>query len=240
MVKVAITQPNFLPWMGYFDMAMRVDIFVLLDDVQYIKREWMNRNKLHLQNEPYWQWLVVPVEKGEVGKLINQTRLLIDKSFRRKFDSKFLHAYGKAPYFDQYYPELKMLMENEYDSLAHLNVEIIRRIYKWLRLPCNFILSSSLEAEGSKSHKLFNICQKLNATHYLANNGSSGYIDPDLFTSNGIRFQYQNFDHPTYTGAYGNVQPTYLSIVDCLFFHGVYTADLIRSSHQDFKAHSVI
>ena len=228
MAFIAITQPNFLPWMGYFEMASRVDQFVMLDDVQFSKNDWINRNKIYSHNEPNWQWLTVPVAKGRLSKPINQTIPLVDERVYFKIEKTISSIYKKTEYFDNYFPELRQFLNTNYGSIADLNISLIKCIYKWLGIPDNIVLSSSLNVEGEKTVKLIEICKKLNAKSYLANNGSSSYIEEDLFRVNCINFQYQNFLHPSYSGFSGRMHPKYLSILDALFFYGPDTASMIN------------
>ena len=120
------------------------------------------------------------------------------------------------------------MLNTNHNSIGDLNVTLIKCIYKWLGIPDNIILSSSLNVEGEKTAKLIEICKKLNAKSYLANNGSSSYIEEDLFRMNFIDFQYQNFVHPSYIGFGGRIHPQYLSILDALFFYGPDTASIIN------------
>ena len=216
---VAICQPNFLPWLGYFEMAERADVFVMLDDVQYVRREWMNRNRIACPSEQGWQWIVVQLEKHARCTAINEVKPVRDGLWQQKVFKQLEYAYGKAPFFDQYYPSLQVLLSQPWENLAQLNIATIEWAYAALNMPLNLLRSSELGISGRKDTRLLAICEHFGASRYLANDGSKPYIDPEKFTKHGINFDFQSYRPPAYTVGQGRFCPA-LSIIDLLFWHG--------------------
>jgi hypothetical protein len=216
---VAICQPNFLPWLGYFEMGHRAHVYVMLDDAQYPRREWVNRNKILNSSPSGWMWLTVPLKKAPQTILINEVEVSDEASWASTMLKSLSHVYGRAPFFSLYYDELAGLLARPWQYLVDLNLELVRWFYGTLGIPDNLEMSSGLKVELTRDDKLVEICERLEATIYLANNGSKGYIDPSKFHRRGIGFVFQDYQHPTYTVNWYQFVP-YLSALDLLFWHG--------------------
>ena len=227
MTTVAIMQPTYLPWIGYFDLIDQSDIFVFLDSVQFDKRSWQQRNRIKSVNGELM--LTVPVlSKGKRDQKLRDVQ--IDSS--QKYSSKHLRTisnnYCKSKYFREYQTEFSNLYSLEYKYLADLNITLIKWLTKKLGMQVEFIRSSSLEASGKKVLLLVNICKKLGAHHYLSPYGSKTYIEENnLFLKNDIKLSYQDFRHPKYRQLWGEFIP-YLSIIDLVFNEGKRSLDIIR------------
>jgi len=219
-----------MPWIGYFDMADRVDIFVMLDDVQYIKSEWMNRNKIISNTVDGWQWINVPIQQKSQRQTIAEVSPMPDLIWKRKLCNKIQHNYSKTPYYDRYQPNIYNILHSPYENLADLNVALITNFLKELGLKNNLIRSSSLRISGKREQKLLNICKHLNAKAYLANNGSKSYLAEQIFQEEGIEFAYQDYIHPIYTNHRGEPQLKFLSILDLLFCQGPNSLDIIKKT----------
>ena len=166
MTVVAIHQPQFLPWLGYFDKLDRSDVFCLLDTVQYKKNEFQNRNRIKTADG--WQWLTVPVTYRfpqriyEVG--VNQT---VD--WQRKHLQALKTNYSKAPYFGTYIARFEEFYQQSYELLAEVNVACIRLLMDLLGLKSKVVLSSSLQVETEDpTLRLVEICQALDGDTYLS------------------------------------------------------------------------
>lgn len=233
MTKIAICQPHYLPWIGYFEMIDRVDAFVLLDDVQYISREWKNRNRIRRTAEGAdAKWLTVPVTKDSATRLIKDVRTSAHHDWAGYHRRSLQAVYGHTPR----YAEVEAILDEGLSSpppfLARLNESLVHAVCGYLGITTTIIRASELDTGGKKTAKLVSICERLGADSYLANNASAGYIEMSLFQSAGIALEYQNYDHPGYE-QHGPGSPlpflSHLSIVDLLCNHGAKGLDIIRS-----------
>lgn len=225
---ISIMQPTYLPWMGYFDLMDQVNIFVLLDSVQFEKRSWQQRNKI---KSPKGELLLtVPVlTKGKFDQKINQVKINKSKHFPKDHLKAIGYNYNKAKYFKKIYPELEKILNKSFNLLVDLNIELIVWLKNLLGIKTKIKKSSLLKTRGRKADLLINICKLLNANTYLSPIGSKAYLkDGQIFKANNIRLSYQQFNHPQYCQLYGKFIP-YLSILDLLFNKGSESLKVIRS-----------
>jgi hypothetical protein len=228
-MKCVIMQPTYLPWMGYFDLIYQSDIFVFLDDVQFTKQSWQQRNKIKTSNGE--KWLTVPVIQN-INQKINETKIDGKSNWKAKHIKSIKFNYSKSPYFDKYFKFFEEAYSLDWKYLADLNIHIIKWIAKQLDINKDFLRSSTINVKGKKTDFLVNMCKKLNADTYLSPLGSSVYIEKTLFEKEGIKLEYQNFEHPTYRQLYGKFIP-YLSVIDLLFNEGSNSPAIIRSGRRD-------
>jgi len=120
-----IHQPQYLPWLGYFDKIARSDIFILLDDVQFKKNDWQNRNKIHTPQG--WQWLTVPVIHN-FGQTIVETKIKNVSNWRQAHYKALVLNYSRAPFFNDYKDFFETLYEREWEYLADLNIYILEKL----------------------------------------------------------------------------------------------------------------
>jgi len=189
------------------------EVFIFLDDVQFKKNEWQNRNRIRTpQGE---QYLTVPV-LHKFPQTIRKT--LIDA--RQGWVKKHLHGlelnYGRAPFFKRYFDPLRDTLARTYTNLAELNVEVTLKLAGLLSLRCRTLLSSDLRADGAATERLINLCRKAGADTYLSGIGGKEYLDEEAFKRNGIQLRYQDFHSPVYPQAGEPFIPN-LSVVDLLF-----------------------
>lgn len=229
---VSICQPNFLPWLGYFEMGHRADIYVMLDDVQYIKGEWVNRNKILNPTNQGWQWITVPLKKRKLESLINEMEIQNQLRWGKKMFKTFQQIYSKAPYYDEHIQAIRDVLSTEWYMLVDLNVSIIRMLYRILGIENNLILSSDLAVKSRRTQKLADICERLGASIFLANNGSKPYVDPSKFHERNIGFVFQDYQHPEYCVQGYNFVP-YLSVIDLIFWHGPEALDIILKERKE-------
>ncbi|MDD5438834.1 MAG: WbqC family protein [Candidatus Omnitrophica bacterium] len=235
---VAICQPNFMPWLGYFEMAERADVFVMLDDVQYIDREWVNRNKILSATSQGWQWITVPLKKHKREILIKDAEIYNDESWNEVALKTIHHIYHKAPYYETYMPGIRDVLSKKWDRLAHLNIALIRALYAVLGIKDNLMLSSDIGVPEKKDDKLSGIASRLGATVYLANNGSKTYIDASKFHARNIGFVFQDYVHPEYSVKQYTFKP-YLSCIDLVFWHGPDSMAIITKGRKEHWESSI-
>lgn len=210
---VAIHQPQYLPWPGYFNKIIKCDIFVFLDDVQYKKNEWQNRNKIKTARGEIW--LTVPVHY-KFGQKINEVE--IDNSiFWAKDHIKTIKInYQKSPFFKDFFPVIEDLLSKKYTKLVEINVASVKSILEYLGIKKQIIMSSALKVETEKTDRLVDICKKLSATVYLSGIGAKGYLEEEKFKKENIKVEFQNFSISVYPQLYGGFISN-LSIIDMIF-----------------------
>ncbi len=221
----SIIQPHYLPWIGYFNLISRSDIFVFLDDVEFTIGEWKNRNKIRKNyNSDEAKWLTVPINKKDHFSLLKNCRIADEKNWREKHINSIIETYKKTTYFEYYFNDIKDIINNKkFNILSKLNIELINLICKFLSIRTKMILSSDLGCEGNKDQKPLNICKKLQSNRYLATNKSSDYLKYDEYKSQNILVEFQNYNHANYDQYFNNKKLNsikYLSIIDLLFNHG--------------------
>jgi hypothetical protein len=213
MTVVSAHQPNYLPWIGFFQKILKSDIFVILDHVEFSRRGFINRNRI--KGPKGAVWLTVPVI-SELHTPIFEVKIDNKQKWKRKHYNSIRLFYGKAPYFDEIFPYLSDVYEKEWDNMFELNLEIIKIIVEMLDIQTEFKKSSELNPKGKKMEMIIDICKKVGADIYYSGRGAKKYQDEDVFQKNGIKLVYQNFEHPVYPQRFGEFVP-YLSIVDMLF-----------------------
>jgi len=212
---VAIHQPNFIPWLGYFYKIAKADVFVLLDDVQYTKNSFINRNRIKTPQGKLW--LTIPViHSGQFGQLINEVKIQNPGRSLNKIIKSIESNYIKAPFFDEVFNIVETGLIQT-DNLAEINEAMIVEILGYLGVGTRIIRSSDLAInETNSSHRLVKICEVLGAKTYLSGFGSSNYQENEVFVKAGIKSEVYDFIHPEYTQLWGEFTHS-LSILDVLF-----------------------
>lgn len=221
---VAIHQPQYLPWLGYFGKIDKADIFVLLDDVQYKKNEWQNRNKIRTAKG--WQWITVPVRYRFKDK-INQVKIDSNRDWRGDHYKTLTTYYNKAPYFKNYEPFFKTAYTADWEYLIDINIHFIENLVKWLGITTKLVKASELKLKGQKTGRLVEICKSLEADTYLSGKGGREYLDLNQFEKEGIKVLFQDFNCPVYKQVYNDFEP-FMSVVDLLFNCGDKSLEVLR------------
>lgn len=228
---VAIQQPEHLPWLGFFDKMSRCDIFVLLDNVQFKKRYFENRNKIRTKDG--WHWVTVPViSKGRYTQLINQVEVDNTSHWMKKCWDSISLNYKKAPYFDRYKAFFEGIYVREWAMLVDLNVEIIKIIASILGIKTELIFASDLTTgENRGSDLIFEICNKLKATTYISGPDGENYLEINKFTKGGVEVKFHDYKHPAYKQLY---EPfiSHMSIIDLLFNYGDESSSILAKPQE--------
>ena len=230
MTKVAIMQPTYLPWSGYFGLIDIVDIFVIYDDVQFDKRSWQQRNLIKTQSGK--QYLTVPVKtKGKYLQEIKNVEVDLKKDFRKKHTKAIEINYSKSKYYADFKNIISEIYNQEFRNLLDLNETIIFVLTRVLGYKTKFIRSSLLDVKGKKEEKLVNVCKEISATNYISPLGSKNYLaEGKLFNKNNIGLNYYDFQHPFYPQIYGDFI-SHLSVLDMLLNIGAkQSSELISGS----------
>jgi len=216
MMRVAIHQPNFLPWIGYFYKMASCDLFIYLDDVQFTKNSYQNRVKI--KTPQGGQWLTLPVLQN-FGQLTNEVKINNKENWRDKHLRTLEMNYKKTPGFPAVYDLIKRVYEcQEWSVMSDLNIALIEEVATFIGLKTPRIKSSELAVSGSSTDRLVNLVKKFNGTTYLSGSGGSKYQEEALFTAQGIEVHYSDFIHPVYPQPWGEFIKG-ASIVDFLFNH---------------------
>lgn len=215
---VAIHQPNFFPWLGYFNKIARADVFIILDNVQFPKTggTWINRVQLAIQGAP--AWITVPINRAYHGtRLICEMEINNNIPWRKNLMKTIQSNYGRAPYFSSILPFITDLVDQASDSLSDFNINVIRKVMEKLGLEITkLVVSSDMAVEGSATQLLINLTRKAGGSAYLAGGGAGGYQEDELFSSQEVDLVYQNFQHPSYPQLNTPNFIPGLSIVDAL------------------------
>jgi hypothetical protein len=216
-VVVAIHQPNYIPWLGYFAKISRAHKFVFLDTVSYSHGGFTNRNAIKAPNGS--AWLTIPVLKSRrSGQLINEVETSDTRAWRAKQLATLKSNYGRAPFFKQVYPMLEHRYcdaANKGFALADFNIGLICAIADYLAIRVEYLRSSQLDVAGQKTDLLVDICRTIGATMYLAGSGGKAYQEDAKFEQAGIAPRYSSFAGQPYPQMFGEFASN-LSVVDAL------------------------
>ena len=226
--RVVVLQPSYLPWIGYFEQMALADQFVFLDDVQFTRRDWRNRNKIRTRDG--WAWLTVPVkQKNSYTQLLKETRIDNSTNWKKKHCEAIRCNYSRSIFFATYYPYFESIYQKRWEFLLDLCYETTTYLKEVLDITTPTSKSSDLSVEGAKADLILNICQEMGATHYLTGSLARGYLSEKDFSQKGIGLEYQEYDHPNYSQRYPGFMPS-LSIIDLLFNVGDKSRDVIMNS----------
>ncbi len=210
---VAIHQPQFMPWLGYFDKILKCDVFVFLDNVQFKKNEFQNRNKI--KTAQGWMWLTVPV-LFKFPQRINEVKINNRLQWRKKHLRGLEINYHKAPYFNDLFPRLKEFYSRESDLLADINKRSVVLLLEILEVKREIRLASQIgDLPEEPSERLAAICAAVGGDTYISGAGGKEYLKLEPFHSRGIKVIYQTFVHPIYPQLYGDFVPN-LSLLDLI------------------------
>ncbi len=224
MNRIAVLQPSYLPWLGFFEQMMSVDTFVFYDDVQYTKNDWRNRNRIKTKDG--FLWLTIPV-KGSTSLQIREVRIDNNQNWQEKHQKTLVQLYSKAPYFEEVLVLFEPLWNKKYEFLLDAVVDSITIITEYLNIETKIIFSSEIKVSGNKNEKLINICKTLGASEYYSGLAAQNYLDNELFNRNGINIAFQHYQHPLYPQMHGNFV-SHLSIIDLLFNCGKKSRQMIK------------
>lgn len=224
MKLVAIHQPNFLPWPGFFHKWMIADAMVLLDTVQFEKNEWQNRNRIKTAQGACW--ITVPVHYRFPQTIREVT--VAGGNWRRKLCATVEQAYAKAPHFRRYWPELRAVLHEEHEMLAELNVALIRLVGAWLGCAARLYLASEMGVdESDPTARLVALTRAAGGDAYLSGREGRNYLRREAFEAAGLALYFQAVEAPRYPQLHGPFV-SHLSVLDLLFNTGDDARTLVR------------
>ncbi len=224
---VAIHQPQYIPWLGYFHKIECCDIFCLLDTVQYKKNEYQNRNRI--KTSEGWQWLTVPVTY-RFPERIEEVEISPGAPWTRKHLEALRTCYRKAPYFEYVMDRFITFLNHDWRRLVDANAACLQALLECLGLQRPVVLASSLPVQTAHpTLRLIEIVRHLGGDAYLSGKDGARYMDTSLFAEQGIELFFQDFRHPLYPQLYGDFLPC-MSILDLLFNCGPESLSIIRKA----------
>ena len=214
-MKLAIMQPYLFPYIGYFQLIKAVDTFVIYDDVNFIRRGWINRNRILCNGKA--SWLSLELQKASPNKLINQIQC---GDNQKRMLKTIQFCYGKAPYFKDVYPLLERILLNQNKNLAKFVGESIRETCKFMGMKKEFKYSSDIHhgSELKGQFKIIGICSALGAKQYINPIAGKELYDFRNFQEKQIQLSFLQFGEVSYKQFSETFVPT-LSIIDILMFN---------------------
>jgi hypothetical protein len=220
MKTVVILQSNYIPWKGYFDLMHDADEFVLLDDVQYTRQDWRNRNQVKAACGP--QWLTIPV-KARFGQRIDETEIA-RPDWAPSHWSRIVQLYRKTPHFSAYADRVEDLYMRAAGEtlLARVNKLFLAGLGTMLGIETRLRASTEFPAIDGRTERLVGLCRAVNATRYVSGPAAKSYLQGELFDQAGIDLTFKSYDgYPEYPQAHPP------------FIHGVSVLDLLFSVGPD-------
>ncbi len=225
-----ILQPTYIPWLGYFEMIDRSDIFVIYDHVQFVKKSWHHRNKIKNKNGELL--LSVPTRKTHLKTSIHDISL--SSEYEKVLNNHWmsiLYSYKNSRFFCDYSESLNALYMSKYSTLMELTVTFIQYFCEQLGIDTRFEYSSNLLLDSKLTNgteKVADICKQVNISTLYDANGAKDIIDTKILNKNNIHVIFQDYKHPVYSQMFGKFIP-YMSIIDLIMNEGSKSLDIIRS-----------
>ena len=225
---IAIHQPNYIPWLGYFYKIFQSDVFVFLDDVQYSNEGMQN---YHYIKTPQGSFrLKIPVN-SKFGLNINEVNTRDELGWKKKHLKSIEMNYKKSKHFEDVFPEYSSLILDEYEGLADLDISIIKHICKKFGIQTEFALSSKMELNSKKEQKVLDICSTLNGNIYYSGTGAKAYQNEENFKERGIELRYSEYFPFEYPQLWGDFQSN-VSVIDYLMNCGYNWQQVIENQKQ--------
>lgn len=224
-MTAVIHQPDFLPYLGFFHRLLYADVYVILDNVQYLRgsKSWHNRDKIKTSSGECW--LTVPTIKAPQKTPLNKILISNDHEWKRNHLNLLYHNYRRADCFDEIFPFVELLYSGKEELLMDFTLNSIKLLMDLLDIEIQMVLASETGAVGRNNDLLVDILSKIKTDEYLSGIGAKEYFDPVPFARAGIKVVWQNFAHPEYPQQFGPFIP-YLSSIDLLFNCGI-----VKSRH---------
>jgi len=224
-MKITIHQPNFIPYLGFFDKCDYSDILVIYNSTQFKKNDFQNRNRIKGKGGGFW--LTVPVTYT-FGDKINEVRLNNNLDWRSKHLKSIEVCYSKSKYFNKYFPMIKEIYNEDWEFLSDFNTRIIKLFLEEVGIKCKIVLSSDLNIGSKRTEALVDMCNRLNGETYISGGDGKNYINFDSFANENIKVEFQNYQHPDYKQNFGEFNP-YMCLLDLLFNEGPNSLKIIRA-----------
>ena len=219
-VIVGIHQPNFIPWIGYFSKIYQSDIFIFLDDVQFIKTgsNYTNRVAINMHGTPHY--ITIPIKRGSGVQKISNTQFL-DEKWKKKVIGTLQANYAKSPYFSEHKDFVWELINFKADNLATYNIHAIEAISKALNFNTKFIQSSTFNLVSTSTQRLIDLIHQVDGKIYISGEGGDEYQEHTMYKEANIDVIYNKIPHFTYAQPNAKEYVAGLSIIDSIFNIGL-------------------
>ena len=212
---VTIHQPDFLPWLGFFDRWKKSDLFIILDDVQFIRRGWQHRDKI--KTAQGIKWLTVSVKKkGNYLSQLRHIKLNNNIDWKKQHIELIQNSYGNTKNFLSIFKNLKKIYLKNHILLIDLNMDLLKYCAQRLSIKTPFIFSSALNIKSFGTQRLVELVNSVGGDKYLTGTGAKEYLEENLFQNKNIKVLWQKFEHPVYNQMYGTFEKK-LSVIDYFF-----------------------
>ncbi len=229
-MKVAIHQPEHLGYLGFYNKMMNADAWIFLDNVQLAKRDFVRRNRIRGQHGAFW--LTVPIiTKGRYHQQIKDVEINNTQEWRQSHWKSIEHEYRRTPFFEEYADALAPIYQKEWESIANLNITLIKTIAGLFNIERPMYRSSELGIEGTSSQLLADLTHAVNGSVYLSGPMGRDYLENSFFDAHGLSIAFNDFTHPIYTQKHGEFMP-YMAAVDLLFNCGPESLNIIAQGNM--------
>lgn len=231
-MKITIHQPNFLPYLGFFDKCDYSDIIVLYDSTQFKKNDFQNRNKLKTKGG--WGWITIPLNYN-FGDKISEVKIANGLEWKKKHLATIKENYSKSKYYLDYIKEIEEIYSKDYENLSEFNITFLKFLLDKIGIKKKIILTSELDIKNKSSEALLEICLKLSASSYISGIDGKNYIDKNLFNKANIKVEFQEYNHPRYGQIGASKFEPFMSVLDLLFNEGPNSLNIIKSGRYYIK-----
>lgn len=215
---VTIHQPEHLPWLGFFDKIKMADLYIVLDNVQFRKNYFQNRNRIRVDNKAGWSYVTVPLNKFSSSAMINEIKINYETDWQKSNWNKIRENYQQAPFFEIFAKVIKEHYFMKCERLVDFNLDFIKLFKEIFKIDTKIILASDIEDKIIKggTEVNFNLCKKTHADVYLSGQFGKDYLDLNKFREADIEVNFHNFLYPNYPQQYGSFVSG-MSALDYLF-----------------------
>lgn len=230
-MRIAIMQPYFFPYVGYFQLINTVEKFVILDDVNYINRGWINRNRILVNNKEHI--FTIPLEKSSQNKLISEISILDNKKWKLKLLKTIEFAYKKAPFFFLVFPLIEDIILKDERNLSAFTYHSIINIKKYIGITTEIVPSSSKYKNNKlkADKRILDICKQESATQYINPIGGTELYSKELFLKNKVILNFLKPTEIRYIQFNSKFIP-WLSIIDVMMFNSKETIISFLSKYE--------
>jgi hypothetical protein len=234
-MKLAIMQPYFMPYIGYFSLIKHTDRFVVFDTVQYINKGWINRNRIISESPKGFTYMTVPVKKLSRKMFIKDTLIDLSQKWKKKIRGQLAYYKKKAPFYFQIKNLMEDILMKEYQTITELNVEALSIVCKFLDMPFKYTIFSQdrmgINSVNAPDEWALEICKKMGATTYVNPPGGKSFFNKDKYEFEGVDLNYLIMKLIPYKSVNGAYIPG-LSIVDVLMFNDIDQVHMMMDSFE--------
>jgi hypothetical protein len=223
---VVIHQPDFIPYLGFFHRLLHADLFIILDDVQFLRRGWHHRDMIKTKDGE--KWITLGIKKAPQNTKIKDIDLNNEK-WQEQHLNLIKQSYLKAQYFNEIFPIIEKTYSKKYEKMMDINLALIKMLLELFNIKIEIDFASNYNVESKSNQLLADLLTEVNATHYLSGIGAKDYFESLPFEKANIEVIWQDFQHPVYPQLHGDFIP-YLSSIDLFFNCGIEKSrEILRS-----------